>query len=51
MAQEGFIDHWTAMAEKTDNSQANFAQSVVNARKIVFHVILIQFLWSSRVRP
>ena len=36
MAQEGFIDHWAAMAQRSDNPQSAFAENITRAYKVIF---------------
>jgi len=36
MAQEGFIDHWAAMAQRPDNPQSAFAENITKAHKVLF---------------
>ena len=45
MAQEGFIDHWAAVAKKKNNPQAAFAGNVTKAHKIVFTKTLQKSAW------
>lgn len=36
MANEGFIDHWAAIAKQKDSPQSTFAQNITNSPKIIF---------------
>jgi dihydrofolate reductase len=36
MAEQGYIDHWTSMADETKNPQSAFASSVRDAHKVLF---------------
>jgi dihydrofolate reductase len=49
MAEEGFIDHWSAMADKHDNPQSGFAHVIKLARKVVFTKTLTQSKWNNTV--
>lgn len=44
-AKQGFINHWTDMAAKKDNSQAKFAGDITNARKVIFSQTMKEARW------
>src|SRR5882672_491385 len=45
MAQEGFIDHWTAMGRETGNPQSIFAKVITESDKVVFSKTLEASIW------
>jgi dihydrofolate reductase len=49
MAEEGFIDHWAAMADKHDNPQTGFASVIRQSRKVVFTKTLSESGWDKTV--
>lgn len=49
MAQEGFIDHWAAMAERSDNPQHAFARNITRAQKVICSHTTPEIRWSNAV--
>jgi dihydrofolate reductase len=49
MAQEGFIHHWSSVAEKRDNPQSGFARKITEAQKVVFTKTLDKSVWERTV--
>jgi len=49
MAEEGFIHHWTAVAEKKNSPQADFAKKAADMRKVVFTKTLKKSVWENTV--
>jgi len=49
MAQEGFIHHWSSVAEKQDNPQSGFARKITEAQKVVFTTTLDKSVWERTV--
>jgi dihydrofolate reductase len=47
MAEEGFIDHWGAMAKQTDNPESAFARNITNAQKVIFGTSLKTARWKN----
>lgn len=49
MAQEGFINHWSQVANKSSNPQSVFAKKISEAKKIVFSRTLKKSEWDNAV--
>lgn len=49
MAQEGFINHWAAMAQRADNPQSAFAQNITAAQKVIFGDSVDEAKWDNSV--
>lgn len=47
MAEEGFIDHWGAMAKQTGNPESAFARNITNAQKVIFGTSLKDARWEN----
>ncbi len=47
MAHEGFIDHWAAMAQRSDNPQSAFAKNITKAHKVIFSHDTPEVHWSN----
>jgi dihydrofolate reductase len=49
MAQEGFIDHWTAVSLEADNPQSAFARIIAASKKVVFSRTLKNSVWPNTI--
>ncbi|MBL0741204.1 dihydrofolate reductase family protein [Chryseolinea lacunae] len=49
MAEEGFINHWGAVAERADDPQYGFAKNITDASKVVFTKTLKKAPWPNAV--
>ncbi len=47
MAQEGFINHWSQVANKPSNPQSVFAKKISEAKKVVFSRTLKKSEWDN----
>jgi dihydrofolate reductase len=47
MAVQGFNAHWAAMAQRLDNPQSTFAESLTKADKVVFTKTLARSMWDN----
>jgi len=47
MAVQGFSTHWAALAQRPDDPQSHFAQSVTKAQKVVFSKTLARSTWKN----
>ena len=47
MAEEGFIDHWAAMARRSDNPQSAFAKNITKAHKVIFSRDTPEVRWAN----
>jgi dihydrofolate reductase len=49
MAQEGFIDHWTAVSKEASNPQSAFAKVITTSKKIIFSKTLKASPWPNTI--
>jgi dihydrofolate reductase len=47
MAVQGFNAHWAALAQRPDNPQSTFAESITMADKVVFTTTLARSMWDN----
>ncbi len=49
MAVQGFSAHWAAVAQRPDNPQSTFAESLTKADKVVFTKTLARSVWDNTI--
>jgi dihydrofolate reductase len=49
MVVQGFNAHWAAMAQRLDNPQSTFAESLTKADKVVFTKTLARSVWDNTI--
>jgi dihydrofolate reductase len=49
MAQEGFIDHWTAVSNESHNPQCAFARIIAASKKVIFSRTLNASVWPNTI--
>jgi dihydrofolate reductase len=49
MAEEGFINHWTAISKDASNPQSKFAKVIAESEKVVFSRTLKESIWPNTI--